>query len=111
MNAPLTLRLVPEPSEFDAAMDELAVLARGLPPDLHDAVYDVCSDDTRELVAFHRVADAAALAGHYRVGLQPSEFLNGLLAACRAGERDVQVFLRHLDSPSVGAGILPQGAA
>lgn len=97
----LSLIFKANPSPVLAAFDELLPLLRNAPGSFNEALLDLI-DSGAELVRFDRDRSAASIADELTVTLQPSEFVNRLLAAARAGDFDPGILEIGHDCSSVG---------
>lgn len=97
----LSLTFKANPSPVLAAFDELLPLLRDAPDSFNEALLGLI-DSGAELVRFDDDRSAAPIAGELTVVLQPSEFMNRLLTATRAGDFDPSILEIGHDLSSVG---------
>jgi hypothetical protein len=106
---PVTVKIGCDSGALTAAMTELDDLVGGLleaSVDIPDAFREGLlgiEDRTKDLIDIGSYVGPTLPAGETRMLLQPSEFFNRLLAALRARDWDVGVFVDLHDSVSVGS--------
>lgn len=89
-------------AEFDALIDGLLEAPVSIPDAFREGLLGV-EERTKDLIDIRAYVGPALPAGETRMLLQPSEFFNRLLAALRARDWDVGVFVDLHDSVSVGS--------